>query len=187
MKILELCSGSKVLSQYFIDRGHECITVDLDKKNKPQIIADVRQLPIIPSYFDLIWASPPCTEFSYANPNRTTSPDLTVFWACWNIILEFKPKFYVIENVKGADEYFGKPDQIIMPFYLWTNIPALVKRGRPIVKGLHRSARLRAIYPAWFIKNVFDVVTEQGLLFQDNEYIGLMKSTPVERKLETVY
>ena len=38
-RLLELCCGSKSVSKYFEAQGWECITVDIDKKFEPTIVA----------------------------------------------------------------------------------------------------------------------------------------------------
>jgi len=86
--------------------------------------------------FELIWASPPCREFSrgFAAPGPTAQregrdfePDMKLVEAAKRIIDELKPKYWVIENVIGAiphfEELLGNPRQIIGPFVLWGNFP----------------------------------------------------------------
>ncbi|HIA01165.1 MAG TPA: DNA cytosine methyltransferase [Myxococcales bacterium] len=86
--------------------------------------------------FDLVWASPPCTDFSrgFDAPMPTArrngeeyEPDLSLMLAAKEIIEHLSPKWWVIENVGGACEWFnpilGKPTQIIQSFYLWGKFP----------------------------------------------------------------
>jgi len=95
---------------------------------------------IVPK-IDLIWASPPCREFSsgYSSPKSKAlregislqeyKPDLSLVEAAFDIIERVKPKFWLIENVVGAIRYFepllGPPRQIIGPYVLWGNFPIL--------------------------------------------------------------
>ena len=106
-------------------------------------IKDVRDLVVHKEFFDdgeidLIWASPPCTEFSrgYHAPGPTAersglefTPDLELIEAALNIIEKSKPKYWCIENVKGSISHFAKlglkPRQIIGPFVLYGNFPLL--------------------------------------------------------------
>jgi hypothetical protein len=87
---------------------------------------------------DLIWASPPCREFSdaYGAPGPSSrrdgldfQPDMTLLLRTMEIIRAHKPQHWIIENVRGAQPYFmpflGKARQIIGPFYLWGNFPYL--------------------------------------------------------------
>ena len=89
---------------------------------------------------DLIWASPPCRDFSnaYGSPKsiharehgiESYKPDMSLLEAAIAIIEKVKPKYWVIENVVGSIKYFekylGKPRQIIGPYVLWGNFPFL--------------------------------------------------------------
>lgn len=83
---------------------------------------------------DLIVASPPCTEFSTANPVSRSDfdPDMSIVQACLDIIDYAKPTYWVLENVKGACPYIrkliGHHRQFIGPFYLWGSFPYLDDR-----------------------------------------------------------
>jgi hypothetical protein len=92
--------------------------------------------------FDLVWASPPCLEFSmaYSAPRSKAlregeeyNPNMDLVKATKAIIetgLEQNPQMvWVVENVAGASKYFepifGQPRQIVGAFYLWGNFPYL--------------------------------------------------------------
>jgi len=128
MKVLDLFSGLGGFSQAFRDRGHHVITVDIEKNFKPSVVADVRFLPIR-GKFDIILASPPCDEFSKASMPWYDGvvPDMTLLKATVQIIQELKPRFWVIENVRGAIPYFepylGGYRQRCGSRYLWGNFP----------------------------------------------------------------
>ena len=88
---------------------------------------------------DLIWASPPCTEFSggFQSPKSIASrknpglsdytPNMKLVEAAKTIIDTVQPKYWVIENVIGSIRYIkeilGEPRQIIGPYALWGNFP----------------------------------------------------------------
>ena len=89
---------------------------------------------------DLVWASPPCTDFSggFASPKSIASrtigldnyePNMDLLCRAIEIIDIVKPKYWVIENVIGSiryfEEYLGEPRQIIGPYVLWGNFPIL--------------------------------------------------------------
>ena len=68
LKILELFSGTGSIGKVFRKHDHEVIAVDVDGRFGCEIQDDILQfayvkLPWVP---DIIWASPPCTEYSRA-------------------------------------------------------------------------------------------------------------------------
>ena len=88
---------------------------------------------------DLLWASPPCTEFSLAynapgpkaaREGREFYPDLSLVEAAIQLREVWEPKYWVIENVIGSIKHLepllGEPTQIIYPFVLWHNLPQIV-------------------------------------------------------------
>jgi len=136
MKLLDLCSGKEGVSKEFRKAGWECITVDLNPKFNPDIIADINNLHLeSPRDYDLIWASPVCTEYSKAgmpiswkcNNGVRTLPDMRLFLNCYRIIRYLEPKWWVIENVLGAKPYFelvlGKYKKRVGSRYLWGEFP----------------------------------------------------------------
>lgn len=89
-------------------------------------------------YYDLIWASPPCIEFSTAynapgpkaqRAGEEFTPSLDLVHAAKAIIECLEPKWAVIENVRGAIPHLtpilGAPTVILGPFILWGSIPTL--------------------------------------------------------------
>ena len=132
--MLDLFSGLGGASQAFRSAGWKVTCVDISLKFKPDICADLLHNPIRKNYYDFIWCSPPCIEFSRSFLpwiKNYTNPSLKLFQASLQLITEFKPKFWCIENVKGAvpwfKPYLGKYNFCINPFYFWTNVPALSK------------------------------------------------------------
>jgi len=88
----------------------------------------------------LIWASPPCVEFSlaYSSPQsiairegREHNPDMSLLEATLDIIDMLQPKYWVIENVRGAvrhfEPYVGKQQMVINhSIFLWGKFPSFV-------------------------------------------------------------
>jgi len=65
MKLLELFSGTKSVGRVAEQLGYNVISLDRDLEAdiKCDILDwDYKQFPA--GYFDVIWASPPCTEYS---------------------------------------------------------------------------------------------------------------------------
>ena len=71
MKLLELFSGTGSVGNVASTFGFEVVSVDrdMDATFKYDIVDwDYRQYP--PKYFDVVWMSPPCTEYSRALTTR---------------------------------------------------------------------------------------------------------------------
>ena len=159
MRVIDLCSGMGGATRAFRDRGHTVITVDIDPGFNPDIVADVRKLsaddfPFMP---DFIWASPPCEEFSrmsmpWLNKPRLV-PDMSIVLACVRLINELKPRYWVIENVRGAVPYFhpylGPPIKRCGPYYLWGKFPIFdvrITKRKQNLSGLNPAKRAEIPY-----------------------------------------
>lgn len=147
MKVmLDLFSGLGGASEAFFRTGHwDVMRIEnnpLLKDIPATYIEDVMHFPpddwLDRMDVDIVWASPPCREFSdaYGAPGPSSrrdgldfEPDMTLLLRTMEIIRYLKPEYWIIENVRGAQPYFlpflGKVRQIIGPFYLWGNFPYL--------------------------------------------------------------
>jgi hypothetical protein len=129
VRFLDLCSGSGSVSDVFRLKGFEVYTCDPHFETDYRMtVQDLVKENI--GYFDVIWGSPPCDEFAlWGMPwykEKRVIPDLTILMACLKIISKIKPKFWIIENVKGAKQFInpilGKPNKYGSR-YLWGNMP----------------------------------------------------------------
>ena len=116
MKVLELFSGTGVLSAAFRERGHETLTVDWEESHKPDLKADIGTLSAddVVRLFgrpDVIWASPDCTTYSVMCISRhrdgvkpkseyAAQCDRVNAHVC-DLIRELKPKAWFVENPVG--------------------------------------------------------------------------------------
>lgn len=152
LRILDLFSGLGGFSQPFIDRGHEVVTVDIEPKFKPSVVADIRNLSSqslpLAGEWDVVLASPPCQAFSIAAvyrhykghiPDQHVSHGLGLVACTLRLIAEFKPRYWVMENPCGMLRTFiGKPRETIYqcsfgapwkkPTDLWGVWPGVLKR-----------------------------------------------------------
>lgn len=131
MKVLDLFCGRKGFSRAFRDRGDEITTVDIDRKFSPDICADINRLSLkdVSTRWDVVLASPPCTEFtrSILPWYDQADPSLELLYKTIKLIEQINPVYWVVENVKGAVRWFrpalGHYRQRAGSRYLWGNFP----------------------------------------------------------------
>ncbi|MDA2938484.1 DNA cytosine methyltransferase [Acidobacteria bacterium AH-259-A15] len=158
---LDMYSGTGGATQAFRGRRDwKVVTVDLDDRRPPDVVADCRRLPIA-GRVDFLWASPPCTEFSDANPeNRHRMPSLEHIFAVLDAIRRLHPRFWIMENVRGAIPFLGIPIQKIGPWCLWGYFPPIkvTVELTSFRKMKFRQPAQRAAIPAEFSEAVYQAV-----------------------------
>lgn len=150
--MLDLFAGTGGSSSAFRDAGWEVVTVDADPQHGTTIVADLSTWSWTGRRPTLVWASPPCTEFSRESMPwcRTgESPDLGLYNAALRIVAECKPEWWVIENVRGAQRWLGRAVMHAGPFYLWGWFPHFdPPRIEPFKESLSSSDKVgRAAVP----------------------------------------
>jgi hypothetical protein len=155
--MLELFSGSGNMAAAFKAAGWQTCTVDLHKD--ADIQADVRSidpamiLDHLGGYPDVIWASPPCTQFSIASvghhwKGHKPPKDGTELLAhTLRLIMQLQPRYYFVENPRGMMRklkimehlprrtltFCQYGDNAQKPTDVWTNhrlfYPKMCKRG----------------------------------------------------------
>jgi len=135
MRVLDLFCGMGGWAKAFVEKGHDVTGIDIEDYSTIYpgkfIMADL--LTIAPEgQFDLIVASPPCTDFSKSSMPKTWiapskyPPDIEggirLFMRAKELIDILKPEYWVIENVRGAQKFVGKADFHIGSRYFWANV-----------------------------------------------------------------
>ena len=135
MKILELFCGrggwSKGFKQIFPHA--EFYGIDVKDFGYPFnfIKADLNDW-VPDQHYDIILASPPCSEFSEVKRNCAQPYDerqgLDLVWRTFHLIEKMRPEFWIIENVKGLAEFLPNVSEKIRygkktrkTAFLWSN------------------------------------------------------------------
>ena len=136
MNILDLYCGLGGWAKGFLEKGHSVTgydIIDFSEKYPGKFIrADLLTFSDFPSA-DIIVASPPCTDFSKASFPKTWKsvqrfpPDIQgavkLFNRVYEIVELVKPRYFIIENVRGAQKYVGRARMHIGSRYFWGNFP----------------------------------------------------------------
>jgi site-specific DNA-cytosine methylase len=148
--MLDLFSGLGGARWAMRERGWRVVTIEIDAKYRPDVVGDVARLPVR-GQFDLVWASPPCTEYSRESMpwSRTgASPSYDLWKAAEAAIESLSPRWWVIENVRGAVRYHGQPARRYGPVFLWGRFPPLEASVKPWKERLSsKQAARRAEIP----------------------------------------
>ena len=100
MKLLELFSGTKSVGKVAEQLGYDVTSLYLKNAdiNTDILEWDYKQYQV--GYFDIVWASPPCTEYSNAKSrgNRNIEYANQIVLKTLEIINDLKPTFYIIED-----------------------------------------------------------------------------------------
>lgn len=159
MKVLELFAGTRSIGRAFEAHGHEVFSVEWDKRfdgiDLYQDIGTLTADDIIKKFGlpDVIWASPDCSSYSVAAISRHRKKNAETGYLepiseyarfCDNvnqnvlkIIQQLKPRFYFIENPRGAMRkmewmqdiprytvtYCKYGESRMKPTDIWTNHP----------------------------------------------------------------
>ena len=151
MKMLDLFSGLGGASEAMLANGWEVLRIEnnpelaLVPNTKIMCIYDLAKNielnianGVVPIQSKLVWASPPCTDFSdgYAAAKsvaRRAGEDyypqnaIDMVLEAKRIIDMLQPQYWILENVRGSIEFLtpilGKPTLIIDSIVLWGRFP----------------------------------------------------------------
>jgi len=101
--VLDLFSGTGSVAKVLEGWGYEVITVDSESKWNPKVCVDIMlwdHCKLSPIFFDLIAASPPCTEFSVDKTigERHLDVAISIVKKTLEIIQYFQPQIWWLEE-----------------------------------------------------------------------------------------
>ncbi len=178
MRVLELFCGLGGWSKPWIEAGHDVTGIDITDLGFPGKFIKADLYDWEPTeHYDIVLASPPCTEFSIAKKWGWGTQDerqgLDLIYRTFYLISKIKPKYFIIENVKGLAEFLPPPQDIVRygkkrnvkAAYLWTNIekmgllpPMASYRKHDDLKRSERA--LRGLIPIELAKAVMKQMTD---------------------------
>lgn len=156
-KMIDLFCGRLGIAKVFAARGWECVCVDL--VDPPEIPAgctfyklDVLSISRLQGWmtgweFDFGWASSPCEQFSVHGQKHfhpdPPYPDLGIkLFNHTRALLEASRLFYVMENVRAAQQFVGAAENHCGSFHLWGNaVPPLLPQGITKAKWMPKEGR----------------------------------------------
>jgi site-specific DNA-cytosine methylase len=173
-KVLDLFCGLGGWSRAFHEAGYQCTGIDIKNLDYPGhfIKADINEWIPDQSY-DIILASPPCNEFSlskkWGHGTQDERQGLDLVYRTFYLIQLIKPRFFIVENVKGLAEFLPPPTDIIKynrhkngkAAYLWSNIGKLGFLDKMIDKKIdinNDTKSSRALIPYPLSKAVLDKI-----------------------------
>ena len=105
-RALFLCSGTGSVGRPFREAGWEVVDVDRDRRFGAEVVVDILawdyRAAFEPGYFDVVWASPDCTQYSVARTTAKTPRDLegadALVAKCIEIMAYLAPRLWFLEN-----------------------------------------------------------------------------------------
>ena len=107
-RALFLCSGTGSVGRPFREAGWEVVDVDRDRRFGAEVVVDIlawdyrAAFPPGERSFDVVWASPDCTQYSVARTTAKTPRDLegadALVATCIEIMAYLAPRLWFLEN-----------------------------------------------------------------------------------------
>lgn len=153
--IIDLCCG---LGRF---PGNNVVSIDIDRKVKPTIIADIRYLPLKPKLKPkLCHASPPCRYFSSARARRYgydekgIAESLRIVAACFDAFDYLEPEMWTLENPRG---FLNR----LLPGEIAINYHAADYLHKPTNFFSNRRSLRRALIPMDIRQKILDVAEDK--------------------------
>ena len=139
--MVDLCSGYGGASEPARARGWRVVKLDIAIGAGPDVVADIRALPLR-CHPDFLWVSPPCQEFTAAalpwrrerlNP-RGPQRGIELMRAAIIAVHALQPAVWVIENVPAAVKwcgFLGLPTARTWGHVFWSNVFPLLPQVAP--------------------------------------------------------
>lgn len=185
IRVLELFCGTKSIGRHCQSVGYMVWSVDIDAKCKPDVVTDIlnwdyRVFP--PGFFQIVWASPPCTHYSVL---RTTGGPRDIDGAnkivtrTLEIIQYFQPKVWFMEN--PATGYLK--DQIFMRGLPYIDVH-YCKYGYPYRKWTRIWTNLEGFKPKLCNNDCDALVKDKvsGCLRHIGTFGGIYPGTPLNQR-----
>lgn len=102
-RVLELFKGTGSVGKYYNDKNYEVISLDFNSKYKADITINILEWDYKSydkDYFDIVWASCDCTQYSKAKTKgvRDIEGANSLVLKTLEIIKYFNPEYWFIEN-----------------------------------------------------------------------------------------
>lgn len=208
LKVLDLFSGLGGFSEAFYLNHDEVLRIENNPllssvpgtemmdvlKLRDLIKSSLEEGDLLPHLLqlDVILASPPCYDFSlaYSAPQAIASrngefdsyaPDMELVEATLEIIEILKPRYFIIENVRGSIRHFEKigltPTMKHQAYVFYGKFPKFsipkleskAKKGNRIAHGNPLRANHRALIPLPVSESLRNAILDQKSIF---DYMG---------------
>lgn len=137
--MIDLFCGLGGASEPFRAGGWRVIGVDIEARFKPDVVADVRALPLKPFPVDLFWASIPCDGIARAmlpwKPDRPEDVGLGLAVVARQLITEWRPQTWIVECSRLSRRFltpiFGAVRAQTTGHAFWSNRAMLIPQIKP--------------------------------------------------------